>query len=127
MTDTPRPWDRLPTETPKSYAAFLAYVALGARRSVREAARQNNIKARSSGDRNTMVKTTVSRWLGWSARHKWVSRNCATVTEPEHFHVWRIAATGTAAFMSRAYLKRATAAHAGGEVERGREPIHRVR
>ena len=25
MTDTPRPWDRLPTETPKSYAAFLAY------------------------------------------------------------------------------------------------------
>ena len=27
-------------------------------------------------------------------------------------HVWRIAATGTAAFMSRAYLKRATAAHA---------------
>ena len=33
-------WDRLPTETPKSYAAFLAYVALGARRSVREAARQ---------------------------------------------------------------------------------------
>ena len=32
-------WDRLPTETPKSYAAFLAYVALGARRSVREATR----------------------------------------------------------------------------------------
>ena len=33
-------WDRLPTETPKSYAAFLAYVALGARQSVREAACQ---------------------------------------------------------------------------------------
>ena len=42
MTDTPRPRDRLPTETPKSYAAFLAYVALGARRSVREAARQHH-------------------------------------------------------------------------------------
>ena len=44
-------WDRLPTETPKSYAAFLAYVALGARRSVREAARQahqDNIKTASS-------------------------------------------------------------------------------
>ena len=26
---TLRRWDRLPTETPKSYAAFLAYVALG--------------------------------------------------------------------------------------------------
>ena len=37
-------WDRLPTETPKSYAAFLAYVALGARRSVREAARQHHVK-----------------------------------------------------------------------------------
>ena len=43
VTETPRPWDRLPTETPKSYAAFLAYVALGARRSVREAAHQNYI------------------------------------------------------------------------------------
>ena len=31
---TPRLWDRLPTEPPQSYAAFLAYVALGARRSV---------------------------------------------------------------------------------------------
>ena len=33
MTDTPRLWDRPADETPKSYAAFLAYVALGARRS----------------------------------------------------------------------------------------------
>ena len=43
-------WDRLPTETPKSYAAFLAYVALGARRSVREAARQHHVKALSAGE-----------------------------------------------------------------------------
>ena len=35
-----------------------------------------------------------------------------TEIPPEHFHVWRVAATGTAAFMSRAYLKRPTAAHA---------------
>ena len=47
MTDTPRLWDRRADETPKSYAAFLAYVALGARRSVREAARQNHIKTTS--------------------------------------------------------------------------------
>ena len=40
MTDTPRLWDRLTAESPKSYAAFRAYVALGVRRSVREAARQ---------------------------------------------------------------------------------------
>ena len=31
-TDTPRLWDRRDDETPKSYAAVLAYVALGARR-----------------------------------------------------------------------------------------------
>ena len=30
--DTPRLWDRRADETPKSYAAFLAYVALGGRR-----------------------------------------------------------------------------------------------
>ena len=29
MTDTPRLWDRRADETPKSYAAFLAYVASG--------------------------------------------------------------------------------------------------
>ena len=50
MTDTPRLWDRRADETPKSYAAFRAYVALGARRSVREAARQNHIKTISTGE-----------------------------------------------------------------------------
>ena len=51
MTDTPRLWDRLTDETHKSYAAFLAYVALGARRSVREAARQYHIKTTSLGQK----------------------------------------------------------------------------
>ena len=73
MTDTQRRWDRLPTETPKSYAAFRAYVALGARRSVREAARQHCVNTASSGPKNT----TVKHWLRWSARHKWVSRSLA--------------------------------------------------
>ena len=49
MTDTPRLWDRRADETPKFYAAFLAYVALGGRRSVREAARQHCVKTASSG------------------------------------------------------------------------------
>ena len=74
MTDTPRRWDRLPTETPKSYAAFLAYVALGARRYVREAARQHHIKALSAGEIRGRENTTVSTWLAWSSKHKWVSR-----------------------------------------------------
>ena len=55
MTDTPRLWDRRADETPKSYAAFRAYVALGARRSVREAAPQNHIK------------TTALRRISWAA------------------------------------------------------------
>ena len=73
MTETPHPWDRLPAETPKSFAAFLAYIALGARRSVREAARQSNIESASE----TAIDTTVRRWLGWSSKHKWVSRGLA--------------------------------------------------
>ena len=50
-----------------AHNAFLAYIALGARRSVREAARQSNLKARSSGDSNTRVKNNgepVARLVG---------------------------------------------------------------
>ena len=77
MTDTHRRWDRLPTETPKSYAAFLAYVALGARRTVREAAHQNHIKTTSTGETSGLEDTTVRTWLGWSAKYQWVSRSLA--------------------------------------------------
>ena len=66
--------DRLPTETLKSHAAFLAYVALGARRYVREAARQYHINTTSTGEISSVEDTTVRTWLGWSAKHKWVSR-----------------------------------------------------
>ena len=67
MTDTPRLWDRRADETPKSYAAFLA---LWARRSVREAARQYHINTTSTGEISSVEDTTVRTWLGWSARHK---------------------------------------------------------
>ena len=77
MTDTHRRWDRLTTETPKSYAAFLAYIALGARRSVREAAHQNHIKTTSTGETSGLEDTTVRTWLGWSAKYQWVSRSLA--------------------------------------------------
>ena len=59
MTDTHRRWDRRAAETPKSYAAFLAYVALGARRSVREAARQYHIKTTSLGQK--YVRSMLAR------------------------------------------------------------------
>ena len=66
MTETPRPWDRRSTETTKAYAAFRAYIALGARRSVREALRQN------SGE--TAVSGKLRTWEGWSSKNAWVSR-----------------------------------------------------
>ena len=74
MTYTPHPWNRRAAETAKAYAAFRFYCELGSRRSVREAARQNNIKTTSLSEKNTRVNTTVRRWLGWSAKHRWVSR-----------------------------------------------------
>ena len=77
MTETPHVWDRLPTETDKSYAAFLDYRDMGARRSVREAARRYHIKALSAGEIHGQENTTVSNWLAWSSKHKWVSRAIA--------------------------------------------------
>ena len=77
MTETPHPWDRFPTETPKAYAAFLAYVDLGARRSVREAARQHHSKSLAAGEISSVEDTTVGTWMEWSAKHQWVSRGLA--------------------------------------------------
>ena len=74
MTETAHPWDRRSTETTKAYEAFLAYINLGARRSVREAARQHHVNATSSGDIKSVEDTTVRTWLGWSSKHDWVSR-----------------------------------------------------
>ena len=77
MPESPHVWDRLPTETDKSYAAFLDYRDMGARRSVREAARRHHIKALSDGEIHGQENTTVSNWLAWSSKHKWVSRAIA--------------------------------------------------
>ena len=77
MTETPRPWDRRETETSTAYGAFLAYVALGARRSVRGAARQYHSDATATGEIKSVEDTTVRTWMGWSAKHDWVSRAIA--------------------------------------------------
>ena len=58
----------------KARSAFLAYVALGARRSVREAARQHHVSATAAGEIKGVEDTTVRTWISWSSRHKWVSR-----------------------------------------------------
>ena len=62
----PATWDRRSTETTKAYAAFRAYIALGARRSVREALRQTGGETAVSGKLRT--------WEGWSSKNAWVSR-----------------------------------------------------
>ena len=74
MTEQKHPWDRRSTETLKAHTAFLAYIALGARRSVREAARQHHTNATAAGGISGREDTTVRTWLGWSSKHKWVSR-----------------------------------------------------
>ena len=66
MTDTPRLWDRRADETPKSYAAFRAYVALGARRSVREAARQHCVIWAEKYDGETLAPLVGSAQVGES-------------------------------------------------------------
>ena len=67
MTDTPRLWDRRADETPKSYAAFLAYVALGARRSVREAARQYHSNTTQQPAKSPALRTRRCG-RGWAGR-----------------------------------------------------------
>ena len=67
MTDTPRLWDRRADETPKSYAGFLAYVALGARRYVREAARQYHINTTSTGEISSDEDTEEEAFLAGPA------------------------------------------------------------
>ena len=77
MTESPHPWDRLPTETlTKRMRHSSTIINMGARRSVRAAARkeyQDNIEPVSS----TSESTIVSRWLAWSSKHQWVSRSLA--------------------------------------------------
>ena len=75
--ETPHPWDRLPKETPKAYAAFLAYCALGSRRSVREAVKRYHSEATAEEEICSKEATTVRTWFGWSSRHDWVSRSLA--------------------------------------------------
>ena len=50
---------------------------MGARRSVREAARQYHSKTIAAGEISSAEDTTVGTWMGWSAKHKWVSRSLA--------------------------------------------------
>ena len=71
----------------RSAVATVRYAAVRARaataeltargRSVREAARQYHINTTSTGEISSAEDTTVRTWLGWSARHKWVSRSLA--------------------------------------------------
>ena len=57
-----------PSERPRRLPPSLSSV---------EAARQYHITATSAGEISSVEDTTVRTWIGWSARHKWVSRSLA--------------------------------------------------
>ncbi len=58
MTDTPRAWDRLTTESDPAFEAFAAY-------------RQRSGKAQATA--------APGAWTGWSTKYNWVSRRAAYV------------------------------------------------
>jgi hypothetical protein len=62
----PSPLERLPGESPRAFAAFLAYRDLGPGRSVVEAYRQRESKAGA--------KQASGRWNAWAARFDWPDR-----------------------------------------------------
>ena len=68
MTDTPRAWDRLTTESDPAFEAFAAYLETG---SLRDAYRQRSGKAQATA--------APGAWTGWSTKYNWVSRRAAYV------------------------------------------------
>ena len=61
----PKPYDRQPSETDKSWAAFCAYRDMGRERSL-EKLKQNRIETGGSN--------TYSTLTNWSSKHAWVKR-----------------------------------------------------
>lgn len=66
----PRAWDKLPTETPKAYNAFMVYLSLPLAGAVSERRNLPNV-AKKLGHEST---TTVD---GWSSKYNWVERASA--------------------------------------------------
>lgn len=64
--DPPNVWERLPGETPRAYAAFVAYRELGPTRSVRKLVQSGD--ERASNTRQLQM---------WSAEHAWPARAAA--------------------------------------------------
>jgi hypothetical protein len=66
--ETRSPFDRLPGESPRAFAAFVAYRDLGPGRSLDAACRQ------LGGQRESNKRATTGRVGKWSSRYKWVER-----------------------------------------------------
>lgn len=63
---TRQPWDRLPSESPRAYAAFISYRDLGTGRSIDKA-----FEALNQGKKR---KGRPSEWFDWSRKNRWVKR-----------------------------------------------------
>ena len=68
MTETPRPWDRLETETDIAFEAFSFYLETG---SMLAAYRQKT--------GNKKAKFSPGTWTAWGSKYDWVRRRAAYV------------------------------------------------
>ena len=68
MTETPHPWDRLPTETDPAFEAFALYLEHG---SLMASWRQH------SGNKKAI--NVPGGWTNWSRQNDWVKRRAAYV------------------------------------------------
>jgi hypothetical protein len=105
------PWLRLPEETAKSYAAFMAYLGLGPRRSI---ARAMELVGAGPG--------SVRQWERWSSKYNWVARAEAYDDDrllKDMQRRERDTEIARQAFLSRALDN--VAAH--GDIARGRMPL----
>ncbi|HLN31951.1 MAG TPA: hypothetical protein VK395_29740 [Gemmataceae bacterium] len=79
------PWDRLPGESAKAFAAFCLYRDLGTRRSLDEASRRYHGSNRqdSAGDQQRSGSRSSGSIRGWAQRWNWRARAEALDEEQE--------------------------------------------
>jgi hypothetical protein len=63
-----KPWDQLPEETDKQFAAFLVYLNLGANRTVKKAIEEVGKRGKTNGQRS---------WDNYAASNRWLERASA--------------------------------------------------
>jgi len=77
MTDSElKPWDQQPTDTNKSYAAFIIYRSM--------APHERSLRKGADRFYGVVAWSKQRQFLRWSAQHNWVARVVAYDAEQEH-------------------------------------------